>query len=349
MSHRARTMKCAVVSQLKQPFKIEKVPIPEPKPDEILVKIKASGCCHTDLHAIEGDWPVKPKMPLTPGHEGAGVVEALGANVTNWNIGDKVGIPWLYEACGECEYCVAGWETLCTKQNNTGYSVDGCFREYAIAKASHAIPLPQKVSFEQCAPVLCAGVTSYKGLKETETKPGEFCTIVGAAGGLGHLAVQYAKAMGMRPIAVDMGAQKKKHCLDMGAEHFVDAKEGNAAAQVNELTNGGSHGVLCLATSTPAFETAVNSCRRKGCVVCVGLPPGGFPTPIFDVVLKRVTIRGSIVGTRMDCIEALDFVERGLVKCDIQTKKIEALNDIYGKLKKNQVTGRMVLKMDDHH
>lgn len=339
-------MKAAVVPAFKQPFKIEKVEVPMPKPDEILVKIKASGCCHTDLHAIEGDWPVKPKMPLTPGHEGAGIVEAIGDNVTNWKVGDKVGIAWLYEACGSCEFCVAGWETLCTKQNCTGYSVDGCFREFAIAKASHAIPLPQKLSFEQCAPILCAGVTSYKGLKETETKPGEFCSIVGAAGGLGHLAVQYAKAMGMRPLAVDVGAHKRKSCLETGAEEFFDASEPDCVEKITEYTQGGSQGVLCLATNVKAFETAVNVCRRKGCVVCVGLPPGGFPTPVFDVVLKRVTIRGSIVGTRQDMKEALDFAERGLVHCNIQTKKIENLNDIYGKLKKNAVTGRIVLKMD---
>lgn len=339
-------MKAAVVSAFKQPFKIEKVDIPVPKPDEILVKIKASGCCHTDLHAIEGDWPVKPKMPLTPGHEGAGVVEQIGENVTNWKVGDKVGIAWLYEACGSCEYCVSGWETLCEKQNCCGYSVDGCFREYAIAKASHAIPLPEKLAFEQAAPILCAGVTSYKGLKETEARPGQFVSIVGAAGGLGHLAVQYAKAMGFRPIAVDVGAQKKKSCMDTGAEYFVDASQPNAVKEINEYTSGGSHGVLCLATNNKAFETSVNICRRKGCVVCVGLPPGGFPTPIFDVVLKRVTIRGSIVGTRQDMVEALDFAARGAVHCNIQTKNIEALNDIYGKLKKNQITGRMVLKMD---
>lgn len=339
-------MKAAVVTAFKQPFKIEKVEIPVPKPDEILVKIKASGCCHTDLHAIEGDWPVKPKMPLTPGHEGAGIVEQIGENVTNWKVGDKVGIAWLYEACGSCEYCVSGWETLCEKQNCCGYSVDGCFREYAIAKASHAHRLPDKLSFEQAAPILCAGVTSYKGLKETEARPGQFVSIVGAAGGLGHLAVQYAKAMGFRPIAVDVGAQKKKSCMDTGAEYFVDASQPNAVEEINEYTGGGSHGVLCLATNNKAFETSVNICRRKGCVVCVGLPPGGFPTPIFDVVLKRVTIRGSIVGTRQDMAEALDFAARGDVHCNIQTKHIEALNDIYGKLKKNQITGRMVLKMD---
>lgn len=290
--------------------------------------------------------PVKPKMPLTPGHEGAGVVDQIGENVTNWKVGDKVGIAWLYEACGSCEYCVSGWETLCEKQNCCGYSVDGCFREYAIAKASHAIPLPEKLSFEQAArkrthlliirarlkllmllytnavvdgsAILCAGVTSYKGLKETEARPGQFVSIVGAAGGLGHLAVQYAKAMGFRPIAVDVGAQKKKSCMDTGAEYFVDASQPNAVAEINEYTSGGSHGVLCLATNSKAFETSVNICRRKGCVVCVGLPPGGFPTPIFDVVLKRVTIRGSIVGTRQDMVEALDFAARGAVHWYVQ-------------------------------
>lgn len=340
-------MKAAIINAHKTPFQVVSVDKPVPKAGELLVKIAASGCCHTDVHAVNGDWPVKSKLPLTPGHEGAGIVEAVGAGCTNFKVGDKVGIAWLHKACGYCEYCTAGWETLCTGQSNTGYSVDGCLREYAIAQDSHAIRLPESLSFEQCAPILCAGVTSYKGLKELEAKPGEFVTIVGAAGGLGHLAIQYAKAMGFRVLAVDVGQKKLDYCKSMGAEFTVDATHGAAAENsINEYTKGGSHGVLCLATNPSAFHMATNVCRRKGCVVCVGLPPGSFPTPIFDVVLKRVTIRGSIVGTRQDCVEALDFAERGLVKCTVELDKLENINNIFDRLKANSIEGRVVIKMD---
>lgn len=339
-------MQAAVVSAFKTPFQILRVDIPVPKPHEILVKMKASGCCHTDVHAQEGDWPVKPKLPLTPGHEGAGIVEAVGSDVTDFKVGDRVGIPWLHSACGNCEFCNSGYETLCTKQDNTGYSVDGCLREYTVAHASHAVRLPAQLSFEQAAPVLCAGVTSYKGLKETETKPGQFVAILGAGGGLGHLAVQYAKAMGLRPIALDVGHAKEGLCKSHGAEFYVDATSPNAVEEVNNITGGGAHGVLCVATSVPAFKVATDICRRKGCVVCVGLPAGSFPTPIFDIVLKRVTVRGSIVGTRQDLVEALDFADRGLVKCTIQTRKLEEINDVFSKLKKNAIEGRVVMKFD---
>lgn len=341
-----KLMKAAVVNGYKSPFTIKQVEIPKPKANELLVKIVASGCCHTDLHAIDADWPVKSKMPLTPGHEGAGIVEQVGSQVTKYKVGDRVGIAWLHSACGQCEYCLSGWETLCTLQQNTGYGVDGCLREYAIAQESHAIPLPSAISFEQAAPILCAGVTSYKGLKESETKPGEFMSIIGAGGGLGHLAIQYAKAMGMRPIAVDVGLEKKQLCLDLGAELYVDAlatSTNNPTDIINQYTDGGSHGVLCLATNPKAFQLAINSCRRKGCVVCCGLPPGNFDTPIFDIVLKRVTIRGSIVGTRKDMTEALDFANRGLVKCHIETAALDDVDAVYTKMREGKINGRVVI------
>eukprot|EP01038_Epipyxis_sp_PR26KG_P009299 gene9299-12529_t len=348
MNYAKKGMKAAVATTHKGAIKVMNVEIPVPKAGELLVKIKASGVCHTDVHAVEGDWPVKSKMPLTPGHEGAGIVHAVGPNCKNFKVGDRVGIAWLHKACGNCEYCNSGWETLCDSQANAGYSVDGGWREYAIASDSHAIPIPDSVSFEQAAPILCAGVTSYKGLKETETLPGQFVTIVGAAGGLGHLAVQYAKAMGMRVLAVDVGATKLNYCKTIGAEAGFDASDPEAAtAAINEYTGGGSHGVLCLATNAGAFNMATNVCRKRGCVVCVGLPAGTFPTPIVSVVVKRVTIRGSIVGTRQDAKEAFDFAARGLVKCTVATDKIENIQSIFDKLKANQIEGRIVLKMDD--
>lgn len=316
--------------------------------------------------------PVKAKMPLIPGHEGAGVVAAVGSEVTNLKVGDRVGVAWLHSACGHCEYCIQGWETLCVNQQNSGYSVDGCLGEYAIAAASHAVKIPEKVSFEQAArkfksdlyplidtcsvllirwlcyiAILCAGVTSYKGIKEADVRPGQFLGIVGAAGGLGHLAVQYAKAMGLRPIAYDVGQGKSAYCKSIGAEYYIDATSPNAVKDTMDYTEGGVHGALVIATSPPAFALGTDICRRKGTVVCCGLPPGSFPTPIFDVVLKRVTIRGSIVGTREDLHEALDFAARGEVKCTVQTRKLEDVNDIFEKLKNGQIEGRTVITFDN--
>ena len=159
--------------------------------------------CHTDLHAAEGDWPVKPNPPFIPGHEGVGHVVAVGAGVIHVREGDRVGIPWLYSACGCCEHCLGGWETLCETQQNTGYSVNGGFAEYALADANYVGHLPDNIGFVEIAPILCAGVTVYKGLKVTDTKPGDW-VVVSGVGGLGHMAVQYAKAMGLNVAAVDV-------------------------------------------------------------------------------------------------------------------------------------------------
>ncbi len=199
----ADMMKAAVCHEFGKPLMIEEVPIPKPQPRQILIKVEACGVCHTDLHAISGDWPVKPRLPFIPGHEGAGVVIALGSEVTTFKEGDRVGVPWLHSACGHCDYCVSGWETLCKEQQNTGYSVNGAFAEYVIADPNFVARLPDTIDFAEIAPVLCAGVTVYKGLKETEAKPGQWVVISGV-GGLGHMAVQYAVAMGLHVAAVDV-------------------------------------------------------------------------------------------------------------------------------------------------
>ncbi|WP_292279154.1 zinc-dependent alcohol dehydrogenase, partial [Mesorhizobium sp.] len=202
-----KTMKAAVVRQFGKPLVIEEVQVPTPGAGQILVKIAATGVCHTDLHAAEGDWPVKPKPPFIPGHEGVGHVVAVGSGVKHVKEGDRVGVPWLYTACGHCRHCLGGWETLCEEQQNTGYSVNGSFAEYVLADPDYVGHLPGNISFTEIAPILCAGVTVYKGLKVTDTKPGEWVVISGI-GGLGHLAVQYAKAMGLNVIAVDIDDAK---------------------------------------------------------------------------------------------------------------------------------------------
>jgi propanol-preferring alcohol dehydrogenase len=336
------TMKAAVVRQFGKPLVIEDVPVPQPGPGEVLVKVKACGVCHTDLHAASGDWPVKPVPPFIPGHEAAGIVAALGPGVKNLKVGDAVGVAWLHDACMACEYCETGWETLCEHQHNTGYSVNGGFAEYVIASAAFAAKLPATVDFAAIAPILCAGVTTYKGLKETDARPGEWVVISGV-GGLGHVAVQYAKAMGLKVAAVDIAEDKLALARETGADIAVNALEADAADKVIAATGGGAHGVLVTAVSTAAFAQALKMVRRKGTVSLVGLPPGEFPTPIFDVVLKRITVRGSIVGTRRDLDEAIAFATDGKVKAEVAKVPLAEINDVFDRMKAGKIDGRMVL------
>ena len=336
-----RTMKAAVVHSFDEPLVLEEVPVPTPGPGQVLVAVVASGVCHTDLHAARGDWPVKPKLPFIPGHEGAGHVAALGPGVTGLKEGDRVGVPWLHGACGTCEHCLGGWETLCASQTNTGYSVDGAFAEYVLAEAPFVARLPDQLTFGDAAPILCAGVTTYKGLKETEARPGQWVVISGI-GGLGHLAVQYARAMGLRVAATDVGGDQLSLARTLGAEVTVDARRPDAAAEIQRLT-GGCHGALVTAVSPVAFRQAVGMLRAGGTAVFVGLPPGELPAPIFDVVLKRLTLRGSIVGTRLDLAEAFDLALVARIRPAVEHRGLASVNQVFASMKEGAVHGRIVL------
>lgn len=336
-----KTMQAAVVENFGEPLVVKELPVPSPGPGQALVEIVASGVCHTDLHAAEGDWPVKPTLPFTPGHEGAGVVVEIGPGVTHLKEGDRVGLAWLHSACGHCRFCLSGWETLCLEQKNSGYSVNGSFAQYAVAEADYLGRIPENISFVDAAPILCAGVTTYKGLKETEARPGEWVVISGV-GGLGHVAIQYARVMGLRVAAVDLGPQKMALARKLGAEIALDAKIQDPATEIQKLI-GGAQGVLVTAVSTIAFKQAIGMLRRGGTCVLNGLPPGEFPISIFDVVLNRFTIRGSIVGTRLDLEEALAFAAEGKVKATIETQPLGSINDVFSRLKTGNVNGRVVL------
>jgi propanol-preferring alcohol dehydrogenase len=264
--------------------------------------------------------------------------------VTHLKEGDAVGIAWLHDACGCCEHCTTGWETLCETQHNSGYSVNGSFAEYAIGSAAYVARLPANVDFAAIAPILCAGVTTYKGIKETEARPGEWIAISGI-GGLGHIAIQYAKAMGLHVAALDVTEAKLALARALGADVTVNAADPDAAAQVVKHTGGGTHGVLVTAVSPPAFSQALGLVRRKGTISLVGLPPGEFATPIFDVVLKRITLRGSIVGTRQDLAEAIQFAVEGKVKAHIHERPLDDINRVFAELKHGTVDGRIVVRL----
>lgn len=339
----ARTMKAAVVREFGKPLVIEEVPMPVVGPGQILVKIEACGVCHTDLHAAEGDWPVKPSPPFIPGHEGVGSVVALGAGVTAVKEGDRVGVPWLHTACGHCRHCLGGWETLCDGQQNTGYSVNGGFAEYVLADPNYVGHVPDSLDWNMAAPILCAGVTVYKGLKETDTKPGDTVVISGI-GGLGHVAVQYAKAMGLNVIAVDISDEKMALAREMGADAAINAKTTDPVAEVKKLC-GGAQGVLVTAVSPQAFSQGLGMLAKGGTMALVGLPPGSFALDIFETVLMRKTIRGSIVGTRLDLAECLQFAGDGKVKVHYSLEPLEAINNIFGRMRDNKIDGRVVMKI----
>jgi len=337
------TMKAAVVRAFGQPLVIEEVAVPRPGPGQVLMKVEACGVCHTDLHAAEGDWPVKPEPPFIPGHEGVGHVVAVGAGVTHVREGDRIGVPWLYSACGHCVHCLGGWETLCETQQNTGYSVNGSFAQYVVADANYVGLLPQSIGFVEIAPVLCAGVTVYKGLKVTDTKPGDWVVISGI-GGLGHMAVQYAKAMGLNVAAVDIDDSKLRLAERLGAQLTVNALTTDPAAFIKKEI-GGAHGALVTAVSPKAFAQAAGMLRRGGTMSLVGLPPGDFPLDIFGMVLNGITVRGSIVGTRLDLQESLEFAAQGKVGATVATDRLENINAIFAHMHKGEIEGRIVLDM----
>ena len=340
-------MQAAMVEEFGAPLKIREIDVPTVGPGQILVKTEACGVCHTDLHAANGDWPARPTLPFTPGHEGIGRVVGVGIGVTAVKEGDHVGVPWLYSACGHCEYCLGAWETVCAQAQFGGYTKNGGFAEYIVADPNYVAHIPAGLAATAAAPLICAGITSYKGLKETGARPGQWVAISGI-GGLGHLAVQYAKGMGLRVCAVDIDNGKLAHAQRLGADAIVNAKDGNAVQAVVKATDGGAHGVLITAPSLPAFEQGVRMTRKRGTCVLVGLPPGEFPTPLFDVVANCITIRGSFVGNRQDMAEALGFAAEGKVKADIELQPLAAINNVFERLAHGDVPSRVVLDLSAH-
>jgi propanol-preferring alcohol dehydrogenase len=338
-------MKAARIHKFGDELKIEDVPMPKPGEGQLLVAVIASGVCHTDLHATAGDMPGNPRLPFIPGHEIVGQVAALGPSVWGHKEGDIVGVPSLHWTCGECEYCRTGRETLCHRQLATGYTVDGGFAEYVVAPADFVVRIPGGVDLFEIAPILCAGVTTYKGLKQTRARKGDWVAISGV-GGLGHVAVQYAREFGFRVVAVDVDDEKLALAERLGAELTVNARTENAMTKVHREI-GGAHAVLVTATSASAFRSGVGMLRRGGICVLNGLPPGDFPLPICDVVLAGQTVLGSIIGTRTDMNEALELAVDAKVQTTIEKQPLENINDVFARLKAGKVVGRVVLKIRD--
>ncbi|KAI1865774.1 hypothetical protein JX265_008097 [Neoarthrinium moseri] len=336
-----------VVEKSGGPVVYKKIPVPKPGPDEVLINIKYSGVCHTDLHAMMGDWPLPTKLPLVGGHEGAGVVVARGELVKDIEIGDYAGIKWLNGSCMDCYYCRQADEPLCPEPSLSGYTVDGSFQQYAIGKANHVARIPKECDLEAISPILCAGITVYKAIKESGVRPGQYLTIVGAGGGLGSMALQYAKAMGIHTIAIDGGEEKGKMCKEIGASEYVDfTKSKNVVQDVKNATADqlGPHAVIVLAVSEGPFQQASEYVRSRGTIVCVGLPANAYlKAPVFDTVTRMINIKGSYVGNRQDSAEAIEFFRRGLIKAPYKTVGLSQLQDVYHLMEKGQIAGRYVV------
>jgi propanol-preferring alcohol dehydrogenase len=341
MAHEA-TMRAEVVEAFGKPLVAREWEMPMASAGRIVVKTEACGVCHTDLHAASGDWPLKPTLPFIPGHEAIGIVSAVGKGVTRVKEGDRVGVPWLYSACGHCEHCLSAWETVCPDAQYGGYTKNGGFAEYILADPEYVAHIPQGLAATRAAPLICAGVTTYKGIKQTEARPGEWIAISGC-GGLGHLAIQYARAMGLRVCAVDIEDEKLALAKSLGADLTFNARHGDVAAALKKETGGGAHGVLITAPSLAAFHLGLGLTRKRGTCVLVGLPPGDFPVPLFDVVSNCITIRGSFVGTREDMAEALAFAVEGKVKAEVELQPLSAINDIFKRMEHGDVAARVVI------
>lgn len=346
MATSAKTMMAAVLRELRTPLAIETLPIPAPGPGEILIKVAACGVCHSDLHAIDGDWTPGPVLPLVPGHEVTGTVAAVGDGVDGFTPGERVGVPWMFSACGTCEFCLAGMETICKKGEATGYTKPGGYAEYMVAPAAFVGRLSAGVDMYEMAPILCAGVTTYRGLKRTGTRPGQWMAIVGI-GGLGHIAVQYARAMGMRVAAVDVAPEKLKLAASLGAELTVDARESDPVAVLQEKI-GGVHGAIVTAVATQAFEQAILMLRPAGTVAYIGLPGGKadeIRASISAITNWELSVRGSNVGTRLDLDEAVAFAANGLVRATIEKQPLAAANDVLDRMRRGGIVGRVVLEI----
>jgi len=336
------TYRAAVVHEFHAPLTIDEVPRRELAPGQVLVKVEASGLCHTDIHAAHGDWPVKPTPPFIPGHEGVGVVIALGPGVSEVALGDRVAMPWLGYACGTCDYCVSGWETLCLEQKNMGYSIDGGFGEYALAYARYVVRVPEGIDPFDAAPLTCAGVTTYKAVKVAGTRSSDLVAVFGV-GGLGHLAIQYAAIAGGRVIAVDLIDEKLELARQLGAEFTVNAAREDPVGAIREL--GGADQAIALAVSPQAFEQAYGSLRRGGRLVFVALPADNHVTvPIFETVLNAITIVGSIVGTRTDLREVFELHAAGRTHVTREVRPLEQVNESIADVEAGRVTARIVFE-----
>ncbi|KAF4171500.1 hypothetical protein CNMCM8694_004036 [Aspergillus lentulus] len=334
--------------------KVEMVPVPEPGPDDILIRLNVTGLCSSDIHMMKNDLGTPPMSFFgvrSPGHEGAGIVVKTGANVRNFKVGDRAGIKPLTDTCGSCELCWGDKETYCRTAVHTGLMTAGTYQQYLVSPARYASPIPDGVPDEIAAPIMCSASTIYRSLVESGLRPGDWAVFPGGGGGVGIQGVQLARAMGMRPIVVDTGPAKRALAMEMGAEAFVDFAEtqDTTAAVVAAADGIGAHGVFV--TAPAAYRTALSFVgdRIGAVVMCIGLAPAKTMVVGDDpnrFIFKNLTIKGTLVGSRRDTAAALDFARRGMLKQICEVYPIDRLPEAVEKLRRGEVAGRIVVKFD---
>ncbi len=335
-------MKAAVVHEYKQPLQIEDTETPVPGPDEVLIKVEACGVCHSDLHIAEGDWTHMLriiKRPLIPGHEVVGRIVQKGDAVNNLDLGDRVGVAWTHWTCGECELCKEGRENLCSKQMITGATVDGGYAEFVRAKASHALKVPHALTSEEAAPLFCAGVTVYHAIKSSGIKPSQRIAVFGI-GGLGHLAVQIAKCFGAQVIAIDIADDKLEFARRLGADITMNAAE-DVVKQIRKM--GGAHVAVVTSAAKAAYDMAFYAVRSSGTLMVVGMPAEDLSFPA--ILMREIRIMSSATGTREDLREVLELAATGRVKCQVETRALAQVNEVFDEMRRAKITGRVVLTM----
>src|SRR6201988_1496967 len=336
-------MKAAILHEYKKPLRIEEVTRPAPEAGEVLIRVEACGVCHSDVHVADGDWPQFAKIvkrPLILGHEIAGRVAEKGENVRNLEIGDRVGVPWVYWTCGECEFCKEGNENLCSKQKITGVTVDGGYAEYFKAPARQALKIPDRLSSAEAAPLFCAGVTVYRALKQSEISRGQRLAIFGL-GGLGHLAVQIGREFGAEVTAVDISEEKLARAKSLGAAKALNNAAGDAVKEIRKT--GGVHVALVCSAAKAAYDAAFSSLRPTGTLLAVGLPAENICFPPILMAAGEVRIQASGGGHGGELRAVLAMATAGKVHCDVISKPLEFANEALQLLRTGQVAGRMVL------
>ncbi|ETS82447.1 hypothetical protein PFICI_04323 [Pestalotiopsis fici W106-1] len=347
------TCKAGVVTRHRPDFQLEvvEVPVPVPGPNEILIRLNATGICYSDIHYMLEDLPL-PRMGdygvRSPGHEGAGVVVMVGSQVKNWKIGDRAGIKPTWDTCMACELCWGSHECHCPQAIPTGLKVPGTYQQYIVSPARYASPIPDRVDDYCAGPIMCSGSTIYRSIVESGVRPGNWIAILGAGGGVGHMGVQLAKAMGLRIIGVDSGESKRNLCLDLGCEAFVDiSTTKEMASEVRRLSSGqGVDAVFVTATSASAYRAATSMVRVGGRVMCVGMPASGTAIAGDDpmiLILNNIKIIGTLTGSLKDTHEALEFAARGLLKPVYQVFSLADLPEVVSSLRLGNVTGRCVI------
>ena len=336
-------MKAALLREFKEPLSIEEVARPTPGGHEVLIEVQACGVCHSDLHLADGDWPQLvriTKRPLILGHEIAGRVVEKGAAVEDLKIGDRVGVPWLHWSCGECEFCREGNENLCVQQQITGVTVDGGYAEFVKAPASHATKIPDGLSSVDAAPLFCAGVTVYRALQQANIQSGQRLAVFGV-GGLGHLAVQIAKAMGATVTAIDVSDEKLAHARTLGASATLNAASANVVKELRRA--GGAHIAIVTSAAKTAYDTAFPCIRPTGMLLAVGLPAESICFPPIMMAASEVRIQASSVGTRDDLRRVLAMAATGKLHCQVTARPLAQVNEVMAELRNGAVSGRIVL------